>query len=202
MALPVDALMRLKVLAVDSPELAHTFSFLTGAVYALREAHARGHRDRADYGEGDRLGHLSRVETVIDAMSGDCQPEGVWVAGFYYNAAIMRIDACYERLLKAVLAASGVRLTKSGRSQSKTNAWASQLEKVLGLGSPIRRDHLEWARGQVNKLKHDLFGRVAAGGHAIDVPHAEAAVSELIELMERAEIRSRLSKRFAGLPPR
>jgi hypothetical protein len=194
----------LEALAREIPELTHTFNFLLGAVYSLREACARGYRDRADYAETDRSDHLSRLHTVVAALLADAPLEPVWIAGFYYNAAIMRIDACYERLLKAMLEAAHVKPAgKAKRRQSKTDLWASQLERQLSLHPPITRYHLEWARTEVNKLKHDLYGRIPATAvdQRIDMPNAEAAVNELIGLMERSDIRSLLCKRFTDLPP-
>jgi hypothetical protein len=204
MAAPVDTLPRLLVLSRDIPELTHTFTFLTGAMYALREATSQGYRDRADYSETDRANHLSRLHNVIASLSAGSSLEPVWLAGFYYNAAIMRIDACYERFLKAMLQAAGAKPAKGKSHRSKTHAWAGQLEQLLSLHPAIPRHHLEWARTEVNKLKHGLYGRVPDNmvGQPIDVPNAEAAVSELVGLMERPDIRSRLAKRFSGLPPR
>jgi multidrug resistance efflux pump len=77
------------------------------------------------------------------------------------------------------------------------------VERLLSLDPPIARQHLEWARTEVNKLKHDLYGRLPAaiGRQHLDVANAEAAVNELIGLMERPDIKSRLSERFRSLPP-
>jgi hypothetical protein len=123
MAAPADPLTRLEALSREVPELAHTFSFMVGAVYSLREARARGHRDRADYAETDRADHLRRLHAVVAALSDDGSPQPVWIAGFYYNSAIMRIDACYERFLKAMLEAAGATPERKAQPrQSKTSA--------------------------------------------------------------------------------
>jgi len=200
-----DLLKRVKALSSDFPKLTHTFNFMIGAVYSLREAHGKGHRHRATYDETDRTQHLRRLHVAIDAVAADATPEPVWIAGFFYNTAIMRIDACHERFLKAMLEAAGVKQQKPKKGEAKTEAWATQLERTLGLDPPLARQYLALVRQEVNKLKHKLYGQEPS--HALarpeqnDLVNATAAIDELVALMERPEIRSRLAKLFAELPP-
>lgn len=200
-----DLLKRVKALSSEFPKLTHTFNFMVGAVYSLREAHGQGHRDRATYDETDRTEHLRRLHEAIDAVAADATPEPVWIAGFYYNAAVMRIDACHERLLKAMLEAAGVQPEKAKGGEAETEAWAKQLETTLRLDPPLARQHLALVRKEVNKLKHKLYGQELS--HALgrpeqnDLVNATAAINELVALMERPEIRSRLTESFAELPP-
>ena len=116
---PRDLLNRVKTLSSEFPKLTHTFSFMIGAVYSLRKADEKGHRHRATYDETDRIEHNQRLHEIIDAVAVDEIPEPVWIAGFYYNAAIMRIDACHERFLKAMLEAGGVKPQKSKKTKPR-----------------------------------------------------------------------------------
>ena len=198
-------LKRLNMLSIECPGLTHTFNFIVGAVYSLREARGLGHRDRVTYGDTDPSEHVHRLKDAIDAVAIGATPEPVWIAGFYYNAAIMRIDACYERLLKAMLEAAGVKPAKATGGQPETDAMAGQLERTLSLDPPLAREHLTWARKEVNNLKHKLFGQEPS--HALkrpepsDLTNAIAAIDELLAAMERQEIRLQLVSRFAATPP-
>ena len=208
---PADAdvesalLKRLNMLSRECPGLTHTFNFIVGAVYSLRKARRFGHRDRVTYGDTDPSGHVSRLSDAIDAVAVGAIPEPVWIAGFYYNAAIMRIDACYERLLRAMLAAAGVKPEKVTEDQPWTDTMAGQLERTLNLDPPLAREHLTWARKEVNNLKHKLFGQEPS--HALkrpepsDLTNAIAAIDELLAAMERQEIRLQLASHFAATPP-
>jgi hypothetical protein len=75
----------------------------------------------------------------------------------------------------------------------------------LSLDPPLARQHLALVRQEVNNLKHNLYGQEQR--HALsrpeqnDLVNAMAAIDELVALMERPEIRSRLNESFAGLPP-
>ena len=164
-----------------------------------------GHRDRVDYGEDDREKHLSRLVAVINALDAGHLPDPVWKAGFYYNAAIMRIDACYERFLKAVEEAAAAGHAQRRAGEAETDALARHAESVLHLGSPLVRDHLRWVRKEVNKLKHALYGQQPqhAGERveASDVNNALEAVAELVSMMERPEIKALLATRFGAPPP-
>lgn len=198
-------LKRLNGLSSECPGLTHTFNFIVGAVYSLHEARGLGHRDRVTYGDTDPSEHVHRLKEAIDAVAVGATPAPVWIAGFYYNAAIMRIDACYERFLKAMLEAAGVKPEKAPRDQSESDAMAGQLERTLSLDPPLAREHLTWARKEVNNLKHKLFGQEPS--HALkrpepsDLTNAIAAIDELLAAMERREIRPRLASRFAAPPP-
>lgn len=197
-------LKRLGALASELPGLTHTFNFIVGAVYSLSGARGRGHRNRATYGETDRSEHVRRLKEAIDAVAAGATPEPAWIASFYYNAAIMRIDACHERVLKGMLEAAGVKPAKA-KGQPETDGMAHQLERTLSLTPPLAREHLAWARKEVNNLKHKLFGQEPSDALArpepSDLANAIAAIDELLAMMERREIRSELAKRFAAPPP-
>jgi hypothetical protein len=194
-------------LSSEFPQLTHTFNFMLGAVRSLREAQALGHRSRARYDEKDRRQHLKQLHRAINAVAQGDTPPSVWVAGFYYNSAIMRIDACHERFLKAMLEAVGVeaKSVRKTRGETDTDALARRLQQSLGLQSPLVRQHLESVRREVNRLKHELFGQEPRHARTrlevSDIANAEAAIGELLTLMEDDPIRRRLAGRFSGAPP-
>ena len=200
-----DLLKRMKVLSSEFPQLTHTFNFMLGAVYSLREACGRDHRSRYTYDETDRPKHLRRLHEAIDAVAVGALPEPGWIAGFFYNAAIMRIDSCYERFLKAIIKAAGAKLKEPTKSESAIDVWAKQLEDELNLDPKLTRQHLKSVRDEVNNLKHKLYGhqpsKIMVREEKNDLINATAALNDLVALMERSEIRPLFAYKFANLPP-
>lgn len=199
---------RLQALASRWPALTHTFSFATGALYALKQAEDVSIRDRRSYEEIDRPVHISLLQQVIASIESHSEPQGSWVAGFMYNSAIMRLDACYERFLDAIVA----ELKKQRRlapavitsGLSDTEKHARQIETSLALQPPLERVLLEQNRGDVNRLKHRLFGREAADERnrtVGDVENAAAALEELLTILERSEIQASMTSAYQDLPP-
>ena len=200
-----DVVFRLKQVAGECPMLAHTFRFILSAVHALREARVLEHRDRATYGEGDRPQHVRQLIEAIDAIVADRPLDPTWMAGFYYNSAIMRIDACHERFLKAMVDAANAGPVQVAPREAETDAHARHLEAALHLASPLAREHLVWVRKEVHKLKHALYGQEPRHARARpkpnDLENALAAVKELVVMMEQREVKAQLAARFGGPPP-
>ena len=195
-------LKRISGLARDCLELVHTFRFLATAVLALASAQKLGHKPRTTYELADRQRHIDELKLVCSGAV----PSAEWRAGFYYNAAIMRIDACYERLLKAVIQAMTIVSSTPmiHRQQSKTERMARRIENDLQSGF-LKRTHLESLRKEVNNLKHALFGQ--AVGDTImraepdDLSNAGAALSELLAILENRTVLACLSSTYTALPP-
>jgi hypothetical protein len=199
---------RIKTLANKWPALTHTFMFGTGALFALERAAGAGVRDRRSYEDADRAFHAARLQEVTEALATGGEPEVGWTAGFMYNSAIMRLDACYERFLEAIAA----ELKKQGRlapavdasDLSKTERCARRIERSLRLREPLGRVRLEQNRGDVNRLKHRLFGRQAVDERSRtvgDVENAAAAMAELLTILERPEVQASLASAYQDLPP-
>lgn len=198
-------LERISRLAQSCPELAHTYRFAAGAVFALASAYELGHRNRASYKEVDCLRHLDDLKEVCDSVSNGAAPPAQWQAGFYYNAAIMRIAACYERLLKAVIEAINSTPPKTScRRSSTTEQMAKWVENGLQTGS-LERTHLESVRREVNNLKHGLFGQGVPDAwqriNVDDLSNACAALSELLAIVENQKILSCIKSKYTSLPP-
>jgi len=204
------ARQRLLKLLSTWPELTHTFAFTTGALYALEQAEKTAMRDRRAYGDIDRSTHTKVVRDVLQALDSGQKTSETWIGGFHYNSAIMRLDACYERFLKAItrelknhgrlapdVVAKGVNITKTERS-------ARQIERSFSPVISLTRANLEQNRNDVNRLKHRLFGREAADerSRAVgDIQGASAALHELLTIMETPEIQDELRGAYKGLPP-
>jgi hypothetical protein len=182
--------------------------FATGALFALERAERGGVRDRRSYDEADRSAHAVLLRQVNDSIATDREPGDSWTAGFMYNSALMRLDACYERFLEAIAA----ELRKQGRLEAATNAKglsdtekrARQIEASLVLQQPFGRVGLEQNRGDVNRLKHRLFGREAVNERSRtvgDVENAASALEELLTILERPEVQASMASAYQDLPP-
>jgi hypothetical protein len=94
---------------------------------------------------------------------------------------------------------------KAKPGEAETETMAKKIEKTLCIDPPLARIHLASVRTEVNKLKHKLYGQEPR--HALarpepnDIDNAMAAINELVAIMERAEIKSHMSARFAEPPP-
>jgi hypothetical protein len=173
---------RISQLGQSCPKFAHEFRFLAGAVFALASAEKMGHKNRASYVDTDRPRLLVELNAVFNAIGCGKTPPKQWKAGFYYNAAIMRIAACYERLLKAVRASRALTLARTSPN---------------GV-------HLQCVCDEVNKLKHDLFGQKVSfaqkRANQDDLSNAWVALTELLDLLENSYTLKHLSSNYRGLP--
>lgn len=186
---------RISHLADECPELTHTLRFLTAAVLSLKTSQSIGHKTRSSFTENDRQYHLDELLNVCK----DLAPTSQWEAGFHYNAAIMRIHACYERLMKAVIKTGKIKsLNKQTNDLSKTEQLAMQIENNLNI--KLKREHLESVRKEVNKLKHSLFGQNIIDAVVDDLSNACAAINELLDIMEDSSITTILISRYKALP--
>jgi hypothetical protein len=199
---------RIEALASQWPALTHTFMFATGALFALVEAERGGVRDRRSYDEQDRAGHAALLREVTHSIDSPAQPPDRFIAGLMYNSAIMRLDACYERFLEAIAAElkkqSRLAAASGVQDLSDTEKRARQLEVSLAVRQSFGRSRLELNRKDVNRLKHGLFGRVAADERSRtvgDVENATAALDELLTILERPEVQGALATAYKELPP-
>jgi hypothetical protein len=198
---------RLADLLTTWPELTHTFSFTAGAIYALEQAGQDALRDRRSYQECEREAHTQVLRDVLSALDSGRKVAKSWVAGFMYNSAIMRIDACYERSLRAITSElrRSKKLAPSPKERgSKTEKAAQRIERSFSPAISLGRVHLELNSIDVNCLKHALFGRVAKNEttRAVgDVENAVGALDELFTILETPEIQQALTSAYKALPP-
>ena len=167
---------RLAKLLRDVPALNDELDFAVGAVYAFMRARELGYQDRkftlpSEYWDAP----LRRAENM---GLGKLRRKGKWAAGFYFNSALMRIDAGYDRILKVV----------TEKKKGKTPARVREINKMLK--TPFRNDNLKKVNREVISLKHDPTG--IADGRKVIFEEAMFALEELISLVETKEIREKL----------
>jgi hypothetical protein len=100
---------------------------------------------------------------------------GPWLAGYYFNSALLRIAASYHQCLKLITA--------------KPNGYVRSLrEEVEKLQGEVPADAaLLKVHEEVNSIKHDRGGLDSGRNVTFDI--AVDAVAELIELLERHKTR-------------
>ena len=160
---------------------------------------------------------LEEFDGVIRAIIQQCDPPGPYVTTFHYNSAIMRIAACYERLLLAIRKAGKItskqskRTSKTERTKgnriAKTERWIVEIEQQLSTG-PLRRSHLESICDEVNRLKHALFGFTVNDAKERskhidpdDVGNALHAFVELLDILQNNKIFPLMESKYRRLSP-
>ncbi len=150
------------------------FNFAFGALYALARAEELGynHQNKTRGKSTRRSAAVAQVATRM-AQRGVMTWKGEWVAGYFYNDALLRADIAYEHILRyrtGQKKANGPRLLKK--------AIDSKMPKSLLIPSWTR------VRDEVNNLKHRSweFGE----GPDIELDEALGIIQDLIKTVEWA----------------
>lgn len=85
-------------LASSDPKNVHLYRFIGGVLYALEE-YDRLATTAPKLAQSDRL-YSDELTHLLKDFSA---PPPNWLRGFFYNAAVMRLDAAWERALRVLL---------------------------------------------------------------------------------------------------
>jgi hypothetical protein len=165
-----DAAQRLLALAKKISELMSELLALNepldlalGAVHALIEARKHNYRDRK-WPLPPRY-YIKVRKLAEDLSRGRQLDDKPWLAGFYFNSALLRIAAVYHDVLKL----------HTGRR--------GYVRELLPLVSPpFDHGSLDKVHEEVNKLKHQPQG--VGQGRGVRFEEAIAALGELIDFIE------------------
>ena len=169
----IGALLTLQKVQADADMSACLDEFL-GAIYALVFAKQRHFADRVGRPVDPRA-YSSRAEQLA---RGEVRIDGKWMAGFFFNSAILRIAAVYHRSLKVV---TGQPATKKyvkdmlGDADTSYKRWTNST-------SPWSRQSLQSVHDEVNDLKHTAKG--LHDTRHVTFKEALGAVGELLALIE------------------
>ena len=145
----------------DHDAITDTLDYVIGAVYGLERAIHWGFRNRS--GTWERAYRPFLTKYVLDIAAGrDANP--LWVAGFYFNSAIQRLAASYDRIPGLLGAGPG-----------------SARERMIAVAGS---DGGEWysVYKEVNALKHSPMGK--AGGRNVTIEMALNAIEAALRLLE------------------
>ena len=97
-----DAISALETLIHNAPEHIHLWRFIEGAVFALQSYDDLAVRSSKSE-QTDEFYRNEAVEMLMNLRSNTPPPPN-WLRGFFYNAAVMRLDAAWERSMRIILA--------------------------------------------------------------------------------------------------
>lgn len=148
------------------------FNFTFGALYALARAEELDyHRQNKTLGKSTRRTAAAAQLATRMANRGVLTWKGEWVAGYFYNDALLRADIAYEHILRY---RTGKK--KANGPKLLTKAISSGIPKDLLIPSWTR------VRDEVNNLKHRSweFGE----GPGIKLDEAIEIIRALINTVE------------------
>jgi hypothetical protein len=142
-----------------------------GALHGLVRAAELGFRDRTQAPSPAYARTLGRMLRRLG--HGKAALQGQWLAGFYFNDAMFRLAALYERGLKAVVGSKG----------REDIPCLRQIAEAKGLMNSAEFSALDAVRRDVNALKH-RDGLVLTG-RTVPFDTAVAAAIEGRGLLDR-----------------
>ncbi len=159
-----EYLKALLVTLPDRDEITDVFDYVVGAQYGLMKAIEIGFVDRPGTWHSTYRPHLPQY---VEHISTQKPVNDLWLAGFYFNSAIKRLAACFDRIPK-LLRASG--------------ANARERMKNVNTGSYAAWDKVY---GEINAFKHEVAGKAA--GRTVSLTEAVKAFEEVIALLKASE---------------
>src|SRR5690348_1933311 len=94
---------RLAHLSPRSGQQSTPLNFAVGALWALAEAHKLGYPSlRVTQSRGMRMWGKAKGICLAMNRGGDLPTHGEWLAGYYFNDGIIRIDVAYEHIVRHV----------------------------------------------------------------------------------------------------
>ncbi|MBI2749402.1 MAG: hypothetical protein HYX43_08730 [Burkholderiales bacterium] len=180
-------LTELRLLVEQYPRLTHTWRFATSAVWAIDHYHAA----YAAHPPTKAISEESFVKDTlenIDALASHNPVSLDWERGFWFNAAIMRLDALWERVFKLFLPPGvdrrGPSLYKLIQARSAT------------LRLPYERSSFGQVRKIVNQLKHEPGGAGSSIREQLDLP--VQLLKDFLGLINEPAFRAELARQGKG----
>lgn len=131
------------------PDLIHSWRFAVASVYALHHYYAAA--ERAPQRRGNESKYVAKTQALITALLENQPPDSDWERGLWFNSAIMRLDAFWERIFKLLLPVGvdckGPTLYLLVQQSLKKPMTISYKESSFGK-----------IRAKVNQLKHEPGG--------------------------------------------
>ena len=182
------------------PKLVHSWRFLAGVVFALNEYH-RVANDCPPRETKDEEAYIEETRTILPRVLERPYPSDDWLRGFYYNAALMRLDACYERLFKAYLVDKLHDSEKCLECKKKIDGpylYRKIREdfKSLFPVEEFEKSNFGVIRQEVNDLKH--FPGGAERFRREQPRRLESALDELMTFIRNRKVINKLKKNFPG----
>ena len=187
---------------LEVPELVHIWRFLAGVVYALNQYYQV--TDQYPTTKiADEKEYIQETDFVLSHILEKEHPNRNWLRGFYYNAGLMRLDACYERLFKAYLDSSLDNREESkcpscGKSKIDANYLYEKISHDFSSLFPEKYEESNFGkvRYAVNSLKHYEGGAPFTEREQPEILHR--ALTDLVAFLRDPKVIEELSKKFSG----
>lgn len=144
--------------------------YLLGALHALFQAKQLGYQHRPQSLD-DKYWNEGPLPRVGYMAQGKLRVEGKWLAGFYFNSALVRLAAAFDRTVR-------LKATRKKIKVKKRPVWNLLLD--LGL-QRFSKGKLARVYREVNPLKHAPEG--LATGRRITMTDATQAFDEMLDLL-------------------
>lgn len=187
---------------VDFRALLHCWRFLAGVVYALDQYNQIANVCPLATLSDDE--YIQEADNVFASILTNKLPPENWLRGFYYNAALMRLDAAYERFFKAYLDGKcnlNLKCTECDKNKTDGPYLYAEIRKEFSSLFPEKKfeDSNFWkVRHEVNSLKHYIGGANLAEREQPAI--LRQALDELVAFLNDPTVRKELAK-FSGSEP-
>jgi hypothetical protein len=172
----------------DFPELVHFWRFLTGVVYSLDQYWKMSSCYYSFMKNSDEQEYIQETDNVLTSILNNKPPTASWLRGFYYNAALMRLDAAYERFFKAYLGKQ--KLDSPNMYMEIRSKFSSIFPK-----KEYEESNFGKMRREVNSLKHFVGGADPTEREQPEV--LQRALIELVAFLKDPIVIKELNK-FSG----
>ena len=143
----------------NNADLVPLLDFTAGAIFCLMKAKRLGFKDRP--GPLHAKYQASVTQYITEMSEGRFPQNRLWIAGWHFNSALVRIAAAYERAMKSF----------SGRKNGNR-------KELLKDFSPFTHAKLDAVYEEVNSLKHDV--NAGEAGRTVSFQEAIDALAELV----------------------
>ena len=145
------------------PRLTHSWRFAVSTVWAMRHYYA-AHAAQPPPPQGfDENEYVQDTKTNIDVLLANKDVSQDWVRGFWFNAAIMRLDALWERCFKVFFPADC-------RLDGPCLYALIQARRATPSSARYEDSNFGKVRTIVNQLKHETCGAAPGIRENQDLP--------------------------------
>jgi len=185
-----EFLNSIKKLIDEVPALLHTWRFAVGAVYAMREYQRLFLQSSPQISLSDEY-YIKETITIIHEIRNNNRPAENWLRGFFYNAAVMRTDAFFERVFKAILNENANNIIDGEKLYEKMKQKYPEHFQLC-----YQKSLFGQIRMEVNALKHVVGGAELTYRENLMVLFD--ALKELLKILQDDKILEELKANFRG----
>lgn len=186
-----EFLNSIKKLIDEVPALIHAWRFAVGTVYAMAEYQRLFLQFPAPKNPPEEC-YIEETITMLHEIRNNNQPaEQNWLRGFFYNAAVMRTDAFFERAFKAILKEKEKNISNGPKLYEKMKKKFPEHFQLC-----YDQSFFGQIRKEVNALKHDVGG-VEPNDREKQMVLLNA-LKELLKILQDDKILKELKTNFRG----